>query len=191
MGPRSDSGNTAAMSFWALPASRKPSLNVGFPSLHHTCSRLKGCTQCRNFNGCSKRIEVHAIIDPVRLVLAARIACTISGWPAAAGGARASGAPGYEVGRWGQVEAAGFKLVGEGDFWRHPEDTRDFTTQPPTKPADEFVLKFQKPLRGAMLQSRAGRSAGPRTSAEAAPRGSTHRHGTPRKSRPSTKAARR
>jgi predicted methyltransferase len=44
-----------------------------------------------------------------------------------------------------EVEAAGFKLVGEGDFWRHPEDTRDFTTQPPTKPADEFVLKFQKP----------------------------------------------
>jgi predicted methyltransferase len=44
-----------------------------------------------------------------------------------------------------EVEAAGFKLVGQGDFWRHPEDTRDFTTQPPTKPADEFVLKFQKP----------------------------------------------
>jgi predicted methyltransferase len=44
-----------------------------------------------------------------------------------------------------EVEAAGFKLVGEGDFWRHPEDTHDFTTQPPTKPADEFVLKFQKP----------------------------------------------
>src|SRR6516162_11685001 len=43
-----------------------------------------------------------------------------------------------------EVEAAGFKLVGEGNFWRHPEDTRDFTTQPPTKPADEFVLKFQK-----------------------------------------------
>jgi predicted methyltransferase len=44
-----------------------------------------------------------------------------------------------------EVEAAGFKLVGEGDFWHHPKDTRDFTTQPPTKPADEFVLKFQKP----------------------------------------------
>jgi len=44
-----------------------------------------------------------------------------------------------------EVEAAGFKLVAEGDFWRHPEDTKDFTTQPPTKPADEFVLKFQKP----------------------------------------------
>jgi predicted methyltransferase len=24
-----------------------------------------------------------------------------------------------------EVEAAGFKLVGEGDFWRHSEDTRD------------------------------------------------------------------
>jgi predicted methyltransferase len=44
-----------------------------------------------------------------------------------------------------EVEAAGFKFVSEGGFWRHPEDTFDFTTQPPTKPADEFVLKFQKP----------------------------------------------
>jgi predicted methyltransferase len=44
-----------------------------------------------------------------------------------------------------EVEAAGFKLVAEGDFLRHPEDTRDFSTQPPTKPADEFVLKFQRP----------------------------------------------
>ena len=46
-----------------------------------------------------------------------------------------------------EVEAAGFKLVGEGDFWRHPEDTRDFSVQPPSgKPVDEFVLKFQKPM---------------------------------------------
>jgi predicted methyltransferase len=44
-----------------------------------------------------------------------------------------------------EVEAAGFKFVNEGGFWRHPEDTFDFTTQPPTKPADEFALKFQKP----------------------------------------------
>jgi predicted methyltransferase len=44
-----------------------------------------------------------------------------------------------------EVEAAGFKLVAEGDFLRHPEDTRDFSMQPPTKPADEFVLRFQKP----------------------------------------------
>jgi predicted methyltransferase len=44
-----------------------------------------------------------------------------------------------------EVEAAGFKLVAEGDFLRHPEDTRDFSMQPPTKPADEFVFKFQKP----------------------------------------------
>ena len=44
-----------------------------------------------------------------------------------------------------EVEAAGFKLVAEGDFWRHPEDTRDFSIQPPPgKPVDEFVLKFQK-----------------------------------------------
>jgi hypothetical protein len=46
-----------------------------------------------------------------------------------------------------EVEVAGFKLVGEGNFWRHPEDTRDFSVQPPpTKPVDEFVLKFQKPM---------------------------------------------
>jgi predicted methyltransferase len=46
-----------------------------------------------------------------------------------------------------EVEAAGFKLVGEGDFWRHPDDTRDFSIQPPPgRPVDEFVLKFQKPM---------------------------------------------
>jgi predicted methyltransferase len=44
-----------------------------------------------------------------------------------------------------EVEAAGFKLVGEGDFFRHPEDTRDFSVNRPTGPVDEFVLKFQKP----------------------------------------------
>jgi predicted methyltransferase len=45
-----------------------------------------------------------------------------------------------------EVEAAGFKLIAEGDFWHHPEDTRDFTTQRPTGPVNEFVLKFQKPM---------------------------------------------
>src|SRR5215467_7506313 len=30
----------------------------------------------------------------------------------------------------GEVEAAGFRLVEEGNFWRHPEDTRDFSIQP-------------------------------------------------------------
>jgi predicted methyltransferase len=44
-----------------------------------------------------------------------------------------------------EVEKAGFKLVAQGDFWRHPEDTRDFSIQPPpNKPVDEFVFKFQK-----------------------------------------------
>src|SRR5271170_3082945 len=75
-----------------------------------------------------------------------------------------------------EVEAAGFELVGEGDFWRHPEDTRDFTTQPPTKLADEFVLKFQKPERGA---SRAGKRAGQRSFVSAPPRVSMYRHGSP------------
>ena len=44
-----------------------------------------------------------------------------------------------------EIEAAGFKLVAEGDFLRHPEDTRDFSVNRPTGPVDEFVLKFQKP----------------------------------------------
>jgi predicted methyltransferase len=44
-----------------------------------------------------------------------------------------------------EVEAAGFKLVGEGDFLRQPGDTRDFSVNRPTGPVDEFVLKFQKP----------------------------------------------
>jgi predicted methyltransferase len=46
-----------------------------------------------------------------------------------------------------EIEAAGFKFVAEGDFWRHPEDTRDFSIQPPSgRPVDEFVIKFQKPM---------------------------------------------
>jgi len=39
-----------------------------------------------------------------------------------------------------EVEAAGFKLVAEADFWHHPEDTRDFSTPPPPdKPVHDFV----------------------------------------------------
>jgi predicted methyltransferase len=44
-----------------------------------------------------------------------------------------------------EVEAAGFKLVAEGNFWRNPGDPRDSSTQQPTGPIDNFVLKFQKP----------------------------------------------
>lgn len=44
-----------------------------------------------------------------------------------------------------EVEAAGFKLVAEGNFWRNPGDPRDSSTQRPTGPVDNFVLKFQKP----------------------------------------------
>jgi predicted methyltransferase len=44
-----------------------------------------------------------------------------------------------------ELEAAGFKLIGEADFLRRPEDTRDFSVNRPTGPVDEFVLKFQKP----------------------------------------------
>ncbi len=44
-----------------------------------------------------------------------------------------------------EVEAAGFTLVAEGDFLRHPEDARDFSTTRPTGPVDEFVLRLRKP----------------------------------------------
>lgn len=43
-----------------------------------------------------------------------------------------------------EVEAAGFKLVAEGDFLRQPGDTRDFNVNRPTGPVDEFVLRFAK-----------------------------------------------
>src|SRR5579885_327839 len=44
-----------------------------------------------------------------------------------------------------EVEAAGFNLVAEGNFLRHPEDPRDAPVFRPKVPVDEFVLKFQKP----------------------------------------------
>jgi predicted methyltransferase len=44
-----------------------------------------------------------------------------------------------------EVEAAGFKLIGEADFLRQPGDTRDFSSTRPTGPTDRFVLKFQRP----------------------------------------------
>jgi len=44
-----------------------------------------------------------------------------------------------------EVEAAGFKLVAEGDFLRHPEDARDVIVFRAPTPIDEFVLKYQKP----------------------------------------------
>jgi predicted methyltransferase len=46
----------------------------------------------------------------------------------------------------GEIEAAGFKLVDEGNFLRHPEDPRDAAVFRPQVPVDEFVLKYQKPL---------------------------------------------
>ncbi len=45
----------------------------------------------------------------------------------------------------GEVEAAGFKLAGEGMFLRNPNDPRDKNTPDPPQPKDEFVLKFVKP----------------------------------------------
>jgi predicted methyltransferase len=44
-----------------------------------------------------------------------------------------------------ELEAAGFKLVSEGNFLRNPADARDMPVQKNTVPNDEFVLKFRKP----------------------------------------------
>ena len=44
-----------------------------------------------------------------------------------------------------EVLAAGFRLVGEGNFLRNPQDPRDRETPEPPQPKDEFVLKFVKP----------------------------------------------
>ena len=44
-----------------------------------------------------------------------------------------------------EVEAAGFKLVATGDFWRNRTDTHDFPSFKRDMPVDNFVLKFQKP----------------------------------------------
>jgi predicted methyltransferase len=44
-----------------------------------------------------------------------------------------------------EIEAAGFKLVAEADFLRHPEDPKDAAVFRPAVPVDEFVLKYQKP----------------------------------------------
>ncbi|MGB6448584.1 MAG: methyltransferase domain-containing protein [Xanthobacteraceae bacterium] len=44
-----------------------------------------------------------------------------------------------------EVEAAGFKLVDEGSFWRASADTKDYPSYKKDVPIDNFVLKFQKP----------------------------------------------
>ena len=52
---------------------------------------------------------------------------------------------GQHIRRAGEDVKVGDKLVSEGDFLRHPEDTRtNIVFRNPT-PVDEFVLKFQKP----------------------------------------------
>lgn len=44
-----------------------------------------------------------------------------------------------------EAEAAGFKLLAEGNFLRNPNDPKDKNTPDPPQPKDEFVLKFVKP----------------------------------------------
>jgi predicted methyltransferase len=45
-----------------------------------------------------------------------------------------------------EIEAAGFKLVAQGDFLRHSGDPREDKVFKPAIPVDEFVLKYQKPM---------------------------------------------
>jgi predicted methyltransferase len=45
-----------------------------------------------------------------------------------------------------EIEAAGFKMVAEGNFWRNNADTHDFPSYKADMPVDNFVLKFQKPM---------------------------------------------
>ena len=45
-----------------------------------------------------------------------------------------------------EIEAAGFRPVAEGTFWRHPEDSHDFPSFKPGMAVDNFVFKFQKPM---------------------------------------------
>ena len=44
-----------------------------------------------------------------------------------------------------EVEAAGFRLAGQGMFLRNPADPRDRQEPDPPQPKDEFVLRFVKP----------------------------------------------
>jgi len=44
-----------------------------------------------------------------------------------------------------EIEAAGFKFVGEANFLRNPADTHDFIIFGSKIPIDSFVIKFQKP----------------------------------------------
>ena len=44
-----------------------------------------------------------------------------------------------------EIEAAGFKFVAEGNFWKNDADTKDYPSYKKDVPIDNFVLKFQKP----------------------------------------------
>jgi predicted methyltransferase len=44
-----------------------------------------------------------------------------------------------------EIEAAGFKFVAEGNFWKNDADTHDYPSYKKDAPIDNFVLKFQKP----------------------------------------------
>ena len=45
-----------------------------------------------------------------------------------------------------ELEAAGFKFVAEGDFWRCPATPATSPSNRPPSPVDAFVPKFQKPM---------------------------------------------
>jgi len=103
-------------------------------------------------SGVAKATPRNAALSAILLLLGALCAGT-----APAQTADHSGRPGTGISESGplhrveeaflrkEVEAAGFKLVAEGDFMRIPADPRDKNTPDPPQPKDEFVLKFIKP----------------------------------------------
>jgi predicted methyltransferase len=58
-----------------------------------------------------------------------------------------------------EVEAAGFKLVGEGDFWRHPEDTHDFITQPPDQAGGRVRSQVSETAAKRNVAARSGKAS--------------------------------
>src|SRR5690606_18190826 len=56
-----------------------------------------------------------------------------------------------------EIEAAGFRLVGEASFLRNPDDPRDWNAAPSAAgerrgSSDRFVLKFEKPAAEASAE---------------------------------------
>ena len=69
----------------------------------------------------------------------------ITWWRLAHRSRRASNRPPRRAIEKQELQAAGFRLVDEGNFLRAPGDTHDFPIFGAKVPIDIYVLKFQKP----------------------------------------------